>query len=253
MRNKFIFSVVGGFSFGVLWGWALTADHFKKKVKEKEDYILALRAAREEKAASTVSEVPDPIQTPEGPTLFELIENSPGVGSSGEGVTGEADEEVDEAETEQLRANLQRTISEYTADPDNIEHFLHSANQTLIQDNTPPFVISREKYSWDSEEGDFYDKVTVTYYPRDRVMLDEDQSVLEDVANVIGWKNLAQFGGESGSPDVVFVRNRRLMIDYEVVKEEDDPLPLHIKYGMDKEEFEINRASGLMRLREEDR
>lgn len=248
MRNKLIFAVAGGFGFGVLWGWALTADHFKKKVKEKEDYIQALRSVRE--VDRPVVEAVELIV--EDPTLFELLENAPEGVPSGEGVTGEADDEFDEAKTELLRANLVRTISEYTTDPDNIEHFLHSANQTFVQDNTPPFVISREKYSWDSEEGDFYDKVTVTYYPNDRVMLDEDESVLEDVANVIGWKNLNQFGGESGNPDVVFIRNRRLMIDYEVVKEEDDPLPLHIKYGMEKDEFEINRASGLMRLREED-
>jgi hypothetical protein len=72
------------------------------------------------------------------------------------------------------------------------------------------------------------------------------------VGNTLGWKNLSQFGGESGDPDTVFIRNQRLETDFEVVRDDESPLPLHIQYGMGKEEFKVNKAAGTLRLRDED-
>ncbi len=92
----------------------------------------------------------------------------------------------------------------------------------------------------------------MTYFPAHRTLLDDGQEPIEDVNAYVGWKNLNRFGDESGDSDVVFIRNRALLTDFEVVREEDSDLPLHVKYGMTLPEFEVNKASGILKLRPED-
>jgi hypothetical protein len=274
MRGKLIVAAVGIFGYGVYVGWAFTADRYERKLKAKNVYLQALREARLDYTrlpvvdddenlptmAEAIAEIyPDvDVNQPELPfnELDQDIrvefqsENAPEGKTDDDGVTGE-DQEVDEVKLEETRRGLQSLIDNYTANQEEVDSFSHMG-QTLIQDNTPPFVIPRDKYAYDEDEGEYYDKITVTYYVNHRIVLDEDDEVLEDVGNVLGWRNLAQFGGESGDADVVFVRNRRLLTDYEVVRDDESPLPLHVKYGMGKEEFEVNKAAGFLRLRKED-
>jgi hypothetical protein len=254
MQSKLIGAAV--FGCGVLIGWAFTADHYDRKLKDKEENADILRSKLQAAEESLIvvapildvadgEGVPDPTQPELDLHLNE--ENSPA------GVSGEedgADEEVDEVETEILRSNLQGLIDNYTADPNEVDRFAHSGYVSVL-DKTPPFVISQEDFAAD-EEGADYDKVTLTYYPNHRILLDEDGDSIDDVAHVVGWKNLARFGDESNDADVVFIRNRRILIDYEVIKEDIAPLPIWIKYGMNREEFEVNKAAGMLRIRDED-
>lgn len=170
-------------------------------------------------------------------------------------VSEEDDEEegiIPEGETpEETRGKLQSLIDRYTADPETVEQFTEIGHKEIQGINHQPFVISRDQYAWD-EEGQAYDKETLTYYPKHRVLLDEDDEVIDDVRGVVGWPSLNRFGDESEDKDTVFVRNRKLNTDYEVVRDDDSPLPLHVKYGMPREEFETTKAAGLLRLREED-
>lgn len=261
MRGKLIVAVAAGMGYGALVGWAVTADYYRRKLREKDEHIDAMRRYPIGKLLSVVEtdegvEVTAELRDiPQEEVLFEL-EKTPGEKSHDEDVTDEKEgddevEEFDEAKTEAIRSNLQNIIDTYTANPDDRDVFVERASLS-VHDRTPPFVISRAKYSWDEEEGDEYDKVTVTYYPRERVILDDGDEVMEDVNNVIGWRNLNRFGDESEDADVVFVRNRRLMTDFEVVRDEESELPLHVKYGMGREEFEVNKAAGTLRLRDED-
>lgn len=262
-RMKLIAVITGSVGYGALLGWALTADAYDRRVKQLEervqlleqfgDSILglsspALASAIEDMEAADSFQLELPLHGPEEAPEDETVVTFVTEGDSGTDGGGEVDEE----ETEAIRSNLQHVIDQYTASPEASEEFLNKAVDAVRNDQTPPFVISQEKYAWDEEEGDEFEKQTIEYYPNDRVALDEDDVI--DIANILGWKNLRQFGGESGNPDVVFIRNRRLRIDFEVVRQdESEPLPLHVKYGMDKEDFDANRAAGTLRLREEDR
>lgn len=162
----------------------------------------------------------------------------------------EDDDEVPDEPEEVTRANLQSLIDQYTAS-DSTEESYKIVQVAGELDKAPPFVISREDFAY-NEEYDDYEKITLTYYQNDRIVLDSEEDVLNDVATVVGWRNLSQFGGDSEDPDVVFVRNHRLQTDFEIVREEDSSLPLHVKYGMEKEEFRVNKAAGLLKLRQED-
>lgn len=247
MNIKLISAGAGTFAFGALVGWALTADYFENRLKEQaeNERIKIDRYRSRLNREEILRENAEALVALNGEKAPEDV--------SDETEVTDDDDEVSEEKTEEIRSNLQGLIDKYTSDPDVVEAFVDTSVRTLNNDRTPPFVISRAKYSWDEEEGDDYSKITLTYYRRHRILLDEDDEAIDDVAGTVGWKSLSQFGGESEDPNVVFVRNRRLLTDFEVVLDEENEIPLHIKYGMGKEEFNTGRAAGIIRLRAEDR
>lgn len=162
------------------------------------------------------------------------------------------EEPVTDETVAEARSNLLNLIDRYIPNEEEAENFVRHAAPAVL-DKTPPFVISQQTFAYDDEEdGAHYDKITLTWYPGDRVLLDDQDELVEDVAGTVGWKNLSQFGAESNDPDVVFIRNRRMKCDFEVVREEESPLPTHVRYGMDKTEFDTYKASGLIKFRPED-
>jgi len=244
MHKKLILVAVGAFSYGVWVGWAITADRFDKKLKEKMENLDILRnKLREPEKNKAVPET----YAIEDPDQWDLSVEIDRINKENDAST-----RVEFVETEEATRNrLQGIINNYVGEVDGIEPPVANMGRVIQRDPTPPFVISREKYAWDEDEGDNYDKITITYYPEHRILLDDGQELIEDISGTVGWDSLRQFGGESGDPNVVFVRNRQLLTDFEVVMD-DEALPLHIKYGMGREEFEVNKAAGTLRLRDED-
>lgn len=262
MQSKLIATAVGAFGLGALVGWAISADiHENRLIKERESFDQIIREKGEH-----IWALKEELDRPPNP--FGVIgpaQNWSGIqfdvtSDQSELFTEDVSKEevekenvIPEGETpEETRTNLQKLIDTYTADQDAQQDFVSMASVSVENDRTtPPFVISKGAYAW-SEEGDSYEKITLTYFPHERVLLDDDEDPVEDVAGTVGWRSLSQFGGESEDPNIVFVRNRRLATDFEVVKEEDTQLPLHIKYGMEKHEFRASRAAGQIKLRQED-
>lgn len=149
---------------------------------------------------------------------------------------------------EETRANLRNIISEYIENEDDRDHFVAQAERIEPLRNETPIIISQAEYAY-SEDYNHYDKQTLIYYPNHRLLLDEDEDVVAQIPYVIGWRNLSDnaFGNESGDPDTVFIRNHKMMTDFEIVRETDEQPPLHVQYGMSKDEYDTNRAAGLIR------
>lgn len=80
-----------------------------------------------------------------------------------------------------------------------------------------PYVISFEEFC---EGEDNHDKITITYYAGDGILVDEEEEIIEDVERLVGEDNLInKFGEGSDDPDVLYVRNERMGIDYEIVRQ----------------------------------
>jgi hypothetical protein len=277
MQSKLLVTAVGAFGFGALVGWAVTADiaenrlfrerkEYDKSFKEKTEHIWALqdRLDNSGNQSSGIVRIDiDPNQQeliglndwnthqPAKAMQLEIDESKVLVYTPEDVELKQEPEETKQETAEEKRTNLEKLIEAYTANQDAQDEFVEMASKSIDDENTPPYIISRDAYAWD-DEGENYGKNTLTYFPRDRVLLDEDEDPIEDIANTIGWRNLTQFGSESEDPNVVFIRNRRLEADFEVVKEDEGQLPLHVKYGMEKDEFYANKAAGLIKLRQED-
>jgi hypothetical protein len=79
--------------------------------------------------------------------------------------------------------------------------------------NERPYIIHQDEFS-QKEEG--YGQVTLTYYAVDAVLTDEDEQPIDDQDEVVGLDNLSNFGHGADDYHVVYVRNDRLQLDYEV-------------------------------------
>ena len=76
-----------------------------------------------------------------------------------------------------------------------------------------PYVIAQDIFM-NGEVG--YPNITLTYFAGDEILVDEADEPIEDVEMTVGSINLTYFGRDSGDERVVYVRNDRLQIDYEV-------------------------------------
>lgn len=85
------------------------------------------------------------------------------------------------------------------------------------RDPARPYVISVDEFM---EEDPPYGKPSITYFKEDDVLMDEREDVISDIIGTIGEECLTQFGHLSQDPNSVYVRNDRLMCDYEVTMDE---------------------------------
>ena len=93
---------------------------------------------------------------------------------------------------------------------------------TIFEDNKvidsrvdKPYVITAESFT--DEHPDF-EKLSLAYYDDDDTLADEQEEVITDVYELIGDEALTRFGDGSEDPDIVFVRNERLGVDYEIAR-----------------------------------
>lgn len=78
-----------------------------------------------------------------------------------------------------------------------------------------PYIIARDAFE-NSEVG--YRQLTLTYFIEDNVLLDEDEDIVEDIEKWAGMGNLQRFGLQSGDPNVVYIRNEPMSVDFEVIR-----------------------------------
>jgi len=80
-----------------------------------------------------------------------------------------------------------------------------------------PFVISVEEFNENEPD---HEQMQVTYYAGDDVLADDSDGVISAIDSNVGQMNLNQFGHGSGDPKIVYIRNNRRQVDYEVALHE---------------------------------
>lgn len=76
-----------------------------------------------------------------------------------------------------------------------------------------PYVISYDEFFENPKD---YDQRTLTYFSKDDVVVEERDAPIDDVLGILGPVALEQFGNGSKDPNIVYVRNDRLAMDFEV-------------------------------------
>lgn len=92
----------------------------------------------------------------------------------------------------------------------------NSDEQAAKPNALEPYVISNE--SWSEGSWDHHDKASLTYYASDDILADEADQVYDEVDSLIGKSNLTRFGYLSEDPDIVYVRNERISVDFEITR-----------------------------------
>jgi hypothetical protein len=128
--------------------------------------------------------------------------------SEGEGyvqpVTQEDIEELqerEEAEQEEINAFVDLP-------PWNYDKELASRN------GDKPFITHLEEY----QQSECSHQITITYFEGDDVLVDEADEVISKKDEVVGMENLTKFGYGSNDLNVVYVRNPKLDIEYEILR-----------------------------------
>jgi hypothetical protein len=76
-----------------------------------------------------------------------------------------------------------------------------------------PYVIDVDSYS---NEKDDFAKESLFFYEDDDTLSDDNEDIVDDIRAVVGDQALTLLG-EDGSDEVVYVRNEKLRVDYEII------------------------------------
>lgn len=117
------------------------------------------------------------------------------------------------------RENYNNLTSIYKTDPAELEHPMDDDEDYDCSKNRgdmrAPYVISLGEFN---EEMNHFDKTTIYFYEDDEVLTEENEEVINNVNDIVGRDSLEKFGCMSEDPEVVYVRNEKLGIDYEVIR-----------------------------------
>ena len=83
----------------------------------------------------------------------------------------------------------------------------------LNRDVTKPYIISVEEFG-EAEPG--WQTIGLVYYAGDGVLADDKEQPIRDIKSTVGPLAREGFGGVSQDPEVRFVRNDRLEVDFEI-------------------------------------
>ena len=88
-----------------------------------------------------------------------------------------------------------------------------SSEDNVSVDYENPYVIDDISFS---EEFINHDKLSIIYYEEDDVLADENEDIMDDVDRAVGYNNLNILNADLTHPDMIYVRNERFAIDYEI-------------------------------------
>lgn len=133
-------------------------------------------------------------------------------------------EEPEEGEKDEVNDEVEESPPVKPHPNDMLDNFKLSDYDKRARKAKKPYVIHTEEFAND-EAG--YSQSSITYFPDDDILLDENDDILEEIEMYVGMHNLTRFGERSGDPNVVYIRNPRIEHEYEVVLE---PLQSYEEY-----------------------
>lgn len=78
-----------------------------------------------------------------------------------------------------------------------------------------PYTISFEEFN---ENNVGHEQTNMTYYEADQTLADSQDGIVDNRDYVVGEANLRRFGHGSHDPNVVYVRNERIDMDFEILR-----------------------------------
>lgn len=115
------------------------------------------------------------------------------------------------------------------------------------RDESYPYVISEEEFLQGEPD---YSQNKMTWFEEDGQLVDDEDTMIPESDPIVGDSNLLRFGHGSKDNNVVYIRNERLEIDIEVVRD----MGSYVKsvLGFDQESLEHSDRHRLRRMRSAD-
>lgn len=212
-------AVLGGASvgayFGYIFAYEKASEEYKKivdtELQEAKEYYtkfhktgeyadpveLAKDYIQEENVEDYDEEVQDAIKALKDYSPENPAEENP-----------EKQSEIEKAEVvESIQKNVFDTV------PENEAEFDYQAEHDK-RIHGKPFIVTQEQFFENELE---HEQITITYFEGDDVLSDEQDKPVENVDKIVGNDNLDKFGYGSNDPNVVYVRNDDLHLDFEII------------------------------------
>lgn len=119
------------------------------------------------------------------------------------------------AESERFMERINEEIEDITehdeiVTEDGFDYKAEMANRTPEK----PYIIHHDEFFENEQD---YPQVSLTYFEEDDILVDEKDSPIPDVEGTVGQENL-RFGHGSKDNNIVYIRNERLELDFEVIR-----------------------------------
>lgn len=212
--------VAGALMFGIFIGGLITYKVTERRLSTKFDQELTEQIAAAKAYRVRVAKEGE-FETPEG-AVEALI----------------PDEVVEAVQTYQGRSKSVAYNKPGTIDPRPpvevvVENVEVKQNVTVVTENDPrdwdynaeiadrelnpdvPYTISFAEFN---ENNVGHEQTTFTYYSADQTLADAQEKPVDNIDYVIGDDNLTRFGHGSDDPNVVYVRNEKIDMDFEIVR-----------------------------------
>lgn len=85
--------------------------------------------------------------------------------------------------------------------------------KTAPRSKDRPYIITKQEYDENETE---YEQIVLSYFSKDDVLADVHDKPLTDNDKYVGDDNLDNFGWGSNDPNVVYVRNEKLELEFEI-------------------------------------
>ena len=131
----------------------------------------------------------------------------------------ENNEEPDESEEEEFEQSPEEDFTEEEKEEyvNLTSNYTNYATKSVVEEEPNVEITDCEPYVISPVElGDCdYDVIDLIYYEGDNTLTDEEDEIIDDVGDLIGWESLEHFG--EYEDDSVCVRNDVRKVDYEVL------------------------------------
>lgn len=201
------------------WGggtlaWYLTKRHYKKKYDEVVEVEIA-----EAKEFYQRLYKKDEFETPEG----AVSALSPDAVAATDALTNyqgrstvAKSENAPAVMVEETHVEIERTNVFTQSETDNRwDQQAEEARRIPLQQLGEPYIIHHDEYM---ENEHSYEQVTLAYYAEDDVLADDRDQPIEEIEKTVGEGNLTRFGHGSKDNRMLYVRNDKLNMDFEIVK-----------------------------------
>lgn len=89
-----------------------------------------------------------------------------------------------------------------------------------LPERTPdkPFIVAVDEFM--STESDEFDKISLLYFEEDETLVDERETIIPNVEEIVGESNLHHFGMGSRDRNALYIRNEKFHAYYEVIRDQ---------------------------------
>lgn len=96
--------------------------------------------------------------------------------------------------------------------PAEADNFDYDA-EVALRDGETPYVITHDEF-YQNDRG--FEQQSLTWFEGDSVLCDSQDETIDDVESMVANKNMDRFGHGSKDENIVYIRNERFELDFEV-------------------------------------